>query len=52
MDKEIVKEEMEEKVRDWFESSGKMKEIQAKLRSDHQQTTPQEKQQNIHINMN
>ena len=34
MDKETVKEEMEEKVRDWFESSGKMKEIQAKLRSE------------------
>ena len=28
------KEEIEEKVRDWFESSGKMKEIQAKLRAE------------------
>ena len=28
------KEEIEQKVRDWFESSGKMKEIQAKLRSE------------------
>jgi hypothetical protein len=34
MNKEIVKEETEEKVHDWFESSGKMKEIQAKLRSE------------------
>ena len=34
MDKELKKEEMEGKVRDWFESSGKMKEIQAKLRSE------------------
>jgi len=28
------KEEIEQKVRDWFESSGKMKEVQAKLRSE------------------
>ena len=34
MNKELVKEEMDEKVRDWFDSSGKMKEIQAKLRSE------------------
>jgi len=32
--KEIIKEEMEGKVRDWFESSGNKKEIQAKLRSE------------------
>ena len=34
MEREIAKEELEEKVRDWFQSSGKMKEIQAKLKAE------------------
>jgi len=34
MERKIAKEELEGKVREWFQSSGKMKEIQAKIRAE------------------